>query len=424
MTATLPAPRRRPSDAPGAGRGRAAPPRPGTPAALRALLVGLVLLLARLGRARRLGGHPALLRRRRHGHRRRAAQPRRAADVPDDRRRRRDRHRDVPGQPPAAARASCSATRATSPRPRPTCPPAGGRRPEPGDERRARRARPRACRSTPATSAEATDRVRDGLPADRRLVPPGRLGGGAPGAAARRQDRLRPGRTTRSGRPAARRPGCRSVIAALVLALITGVVLVPGAAVADQAHQPRAQPRAGRSRHWCSSSARCGWRPGSSPRRSDLDARDRARLRPRRTWRRRASACSRSGATPCSTSSRAAATPRSSRLRQHEQEVGPGPAACSATRPRRRATAATAAALVAAAQRDATAWYAANAKVYTARPRRPTTPPSRPGRRAGASAGGRVQRARDRHHQGDRRRPDTTSQSAPSAARLGPLPGS
>ena len=146
-----------------------------------------------------------------------------------------------------------------------------------------------------------------------------------------------------------------TMIAALVLARGHRLRLLPGAALADQAHQPRAQPRArprvAAARHQ-RDLARGRLPHGPlGPRR-----RHRARLGPRcRTWRSRASASSRSGATRCSTSSPAAATASfQTDFAATSKKVGPGPAACSATRPPRSRRAGTGAALVAtgAAGRD------------------------------------------------------------------------
>ena len=116
-----------------------------------------------------------------------------------------------------------------------------GQRPEPGDERRARRPRRRPA-GLHRLRGRGQERLRARLPAHRRLVRPGGVGGGAPGPAARRQDRLRPGeRRARGGQ----RPGDRTAARDRRAGARDRHrrAAVPGAAVADPAHQPSAQPR-------------------------------------------------------------------------------------------------------------------------------------------------------------------------------------
>ena len=244
------------------------------------------------------------------GHRGRAAQPRRAGRC--TRRSRTPTRRSPPRTSPAPSRRStrCSATRATSRRAATDLSAAAVGRRQPGGGRRARRAQRRAARLH-RLRRRGAGRVRDGLPADRRLVPPGRLRGGAPGAAARREHRLRPRRTPRSARRAARRPSWPTLIAALVLAIVTGIVLYraqrwltrrtnrmfsPGLVLASLLLVISAVWLAAGLPH-----RPLGPRPGHR-------ARLGARAEPGPGV---ASACSRSGATRCSTSSRAAATPPS-----------------------------------------------------------------------------------------------------------------
>ena len=110
---------------------------------------------------------------------------------------------------------------------------------------------------------------------------------------------------------------------------------VPGAAVADPAHQPDAQPRAGPGLAPARRQRRCGWPPASS---RPLGPRPghRARLGARgEPGAGVASACSRSGETRCSTSSRAAATrPSPTTSPPRASRSGRDLAAGSAPRPR------------------------------------------------------------------------------------------
>ena len=83
------------------------------------------------------------------------------------------------------------------------------------------------------------------------------------------------------------------------------------------------------------------------------------------------------------------------------KQVGPGPGSWLGAAAAAQAGTGTAASLVAAAQRDATSWYAANAKVYPL-----GVAADYAGERKSVIARlQRLQRAGDRPHQGDRRRP-------------------
>ena len=410
MTATLTRP---PAAAPPAAP-RAAPRRGtrgiarrhglNTPATLRALLASLVLLSLAWGA---FGGWVATV----HssaaavpGQRGRAAQPRRQADVPGDRRRRRDDHRRVPGRLPAApCHAAALPGRHRDGRHGPV-PAAVGRR-RPGREQRARRAERRAARLY-RVRRRGPGRVRDGLPADRRLVPPGRLRGSPPRAAARREHRLHPGerRAQRGERrrdrlaDADRRPGTRDRHRHR---------LVPGAAVADPAHQPDAQPRA-RPRLGAAHHQRGrGWpRASSPPARTSAGVSGTAR-RPRENLALAAIGVQQiRGDAVLNFISRSGNASFADDFAATSKKVGPGTgswlgAAAAAQQPGGQG-----AALVAPAEQEATAWYAANGRVYSLGSKAEYAAERNQRRRGRARRHRhRLRHARGPHRGGDQRRP-------------------
>ena len=156
-----------------------------------------------------------------------------------------------------------------------------------------------------------------------------------------------------------------TVLAALVLAVVTGLRLVPGAALADQAHQPRAQPRA---------------RPRVAAARHQRDlARGRASSRPARTWTGGIGHGSGPvqdlalasigvqqirGDAVLNVISRSGSTSFPDDFAATSKKVGPGPGSWLGDAAAAQQAGGPGAALVAAAERDATAWYAANTQVY------------------------------------------------------------